>query len=161
MFTLQKASTAGGSLERLEASAYITSPCYPKYEPVCYYIRLSVRLSPTLTVCMHADPPAASSVCVPSCPIVCFDLRHSTWSPSSSVPFPNTRHAPRCTSTGFIPPIPSRLCELLSKWREVKRKKSVFSSATIIRDKEETKASFRTHHFFFKRTRWSHTWKKS
>lgn len=42
-----------------------------------------------------------------------------------------------------------------------KKKKSVFSSATIIRDKEETKASFRTHHFFFKRTCWSHTWKKS
>lgn len=91
---------------------------------------------------MHADPPAASSVCVPSCLIVCFDLRHSTWSPSSSVPFPNTRHAPRCTSSGFIPPIPSRLCELLSKWREVKRKNLCSPAPPLLETKKKpTQAS--------------------
>lgn len=109
------------------------------------------------SVCVRADPPAASSVCVPSSPIVCFDLRHSTWSPSSSVPFPNTRHPPRCTSTGFISPTPSSLCGLLLKWREVKKKQKqkncvLHRQSLLLETKEKTKASSGTYHFCFKRT---------
>lgn len=62
--SLQKASTAGGSLEKLRASAYITSPCYPKYEPVCYYIRLSVCPSASDSDCLHARRPTSCLVCL-------------------------------------------------------------------------------------------------
>lgn len=82
---------------------------------VCLSVCLLLRLS----ACLRADLPAALSVCSPSCLIVCFDLRHSTWSPSSSVPFPNNRHPPQCSSPRFICPTASGHRGPLLGWRKI------------------------------------------
>ena len=94
---------------------------------VCYCVCLSVHL--------RAHRPVCTSVPLPSCPFVCFDLHHSTWSPGSSVPFPNSpMHPPRCT-----PPFASLHASDTQRllWASAAIKKdSVLYSAPIIRDKE-------------------------
>lgn len=70
------------------------------------------------------------SVRLPSCLFVCFDLHHSTWSPSSSVPFP---------TTPFAPLHPSDTQRLLQA-SAVMKKDSVLFSAPIIKDKERKQA---------------------
>lgn len=97
---------------------------------------MSVYLLCGLSVCRCAYLPAVMSVRLPFCLFVCFDLHHSTWSPSSSVPFPNTRHPPH---TLFAPLHASDTQRLL--WASaVLKKDSVLFSAHIIRDKERRKA---------------------
>lgn len=102
-------------------------------------MNLSVYLLCSLSIYLCASLPAVTSVRLPSCLFVCFDLRHSAWSPGSSVPFPNARHPPRTPHPPLAPLHASDTQRLL--WASaVMKKDSMLFSAPIIRDKERRKA---------------------